>query len=442
MSQERLFSDPPLPAPVPDACSPARSSGRPRLREANRTQLSLESVDLDSLLPDDHRVRLLWAAVERLDLTAFLETVRACEHTVGRSATDPKILVCLWLYATSDGVGSAREVERLCREHLAYRWICGGVTVNNHLLSEFRVGHRVALDGLMTQVLGKLMAAGLVTLDRVAHDGMRVRASAGASSFGRRSTLDACLHAAKEHVAALAQEIHDPELPARRRAARVRAAQDRIERVEAALAEMPEAEARQKRAQGARRGKEPRVSTTDVDARVMKMADGGFRPAYNVQLSADVDSRFIVGARVVTVGSDVAQLGDSIEEIWRRMGRRPKQMLVDGGYVNLDAIDAAEAQDITIYAPVRAPRAHDADKYERKERDTDLTFEWRTRMATDEGKAIYRDRAATIETVNGDLRLHRGLDRLLVRGAPKVICVTLWAVLAYNLLRLHPAVLG
>lgn len=414
----------------------ARRRGSPRLRIAKRDQLGLEVVDLDSLIPEDHPARNLWAAVEQLDLALFYEPIEAREGVAGRPATDPKMLVCLWLYATADGVASARELDELCRRHAAYKWICGGVSVNHNLLAAFRVGHEQALDELLTEVLGKLMAAGLVTLRRVAHDGMRVRASAGASSFRRKLRLKDYVKAARKHVAALKAEAREPGQRDRQEAAQLRGAEDRRRRVEEALAKVPEAEAVKRRQNDAKdRKKEPRVSTTDPQARVMKMGDGGFRPAYNLQISTDVDGRFIVGVEVSTVGSDARLATPALDEIERRTGVLPDEFLVDGGFVSIQAIDDAERRGVTVYAPPPKPRKTTIDPYARKKGDTERTAAWRARMATDEAKEIYKERAATAETTNADLRCRRGLDRLLVRGADKVTSVLLWGALAYNLLR-------
>jgi len=430
MSQQDLFD---VPAP---AKAEVENAGRPRLRTVRREQLGLEVVDVDTLIPDDHPARLLCSAVECLDLSAFYAPIRAREGAPGRPATDPKLLVSLWLYATVDGVGSARELERLTREHAAYRWICSNVTVNHHLLAEFRVGRAGALDDLLSQVIGKLMAAGLITLNRVAHDGMRVRAAAGAASFRRMARLRDFVAAARAHIDTLKASIHDPGQRTRREAAQLRAAEERQRRVEQALGAIPAVEATKNRQTNRKkRGKEARVSTTDAEARVMKMPDGGFRPAYNVQLSSDVDSRFIVGVGVTNVGSDAGQLLPALDDIERRTGVRPRELLVDGGFVNIAAIDAAAKRGVSIYAPVPEPRVAGIDKHARKPEDTDASAEWRARMASAEAKDVYKDRAATAETTNADLRCHRGIDRLVVRGTGKVLTVTLWAALAYNLLR-------
>jgi transposase len=436
MSQRELFDVP------EETVSSERPRGAPRVRQTKREQLGLEVVDLDTLIPDDHPARLLCAAIEHLDLRLFYEPIEAREGRAGRPATDPKILVGLWLYATAEGVSSARELDELCRHHAAYKWICGGVTVNHHLLADFRVGHEAALDELFSEVLGKLMAAGLVTLRRVAHDGMRVRASAGAASFRRRPRLQDFVKAARKHVTELKAEANAPGQRDRREAAELRGAEDRLRRVEAAMAKMVEAEAtKQRRNDPKARKVEPRVSTTDPDARVMKMGDGGFRPAYNVQLSTDVDGRLVVGVHVSSAGSDARLMEPALDDIERRTGHVPDELLVDGGFASLASIDAAAARDVTVYAPVPRPRNATADPHERKKSDTDATAEWRERMRYEESKEIYKERAATAETTNADLRRHRGLDTILVRGVGKVTSLALWAALAHNLLRVPIAAL-
>jgi len=433
MAQRNLFGDD---GDAQAGNEPARPRGNPRLRTAQREQLGLQVVDVDSLIPEDHPARTLWAAVEKLDLTLFYEPIEARDGVAGRPATDPKMLVCLWLYATADGVASARELDELCRRHAAYKWICGGVSVNHNLLAAFRVGHEQALDELLSEVLGKLMAAGLVTLRRVSHDGMRVRASAGAASFRRKPRLKDFVKTARKHVEALKAQAAEAGHRERREAAELRGAEDRRRRVEAALAKMPEAEETKRRQNDAKdRAKEPRVSTTDPEARVMKMGDGGYRPAYNLQLSTDVDSRFIVGVGVSTKGSDAQLMTPALDDIERRTGDLPDELLVDGGFVSIEAIDAAERRGVTVYAPPPKPRNPTIDPHARKPRDTDRTAEWRARMATDDAKEIYKERAATAETTNADLRCKLGVDRLLVRGLGKVTSILLWAALAKNLLR-------
>src|SRR5919204_5108024 len=162
----------------------------PRYQTANRAQVELYPSDVEALLPPGHAARLVWHFVEGLRLDAFYGAIRAREGGPGRPPIDPKILIALWLYATIDGVGSARELDRLCGAHDAYRWIRGGVSVNHHTLGDFRVGHHATLNDLLTQSIAALIKRNVVTLTRVAQDGTRVRASAGLRSFRRRPTLE------------------------------------------------------------------------------------------------------------------------------------------------------------------------------------------------------------------------------------------------------------
>ncbi|HTD27734.1 MAG TPA: IS1182 family transposase, partial [Candidatus Elarobacter sp.] len=405
-----------------------------RIVTANRAQLQLRPQDLESLLPADHRARALWMVVDRLDLSRFYAAIQARGSDPGRPAIDPKVLVALWLYATSEGVGSARELARLCERHDAYRWLCGGVRVNHHTLSDFRVEYGAALDALLTQVLGVMLHQGLVRLERVTQDGMRVRASAGAASFRREATLRRCVEAAREQVAAVKEAGERPADPrtARQQAAAARAAREREKRVTRALAELPAA--RDAKREDAAKAK-ARVSMTDPDARVMKMADGGYRPAYNVQLATAVEGRVIVGVQVTNAGTDLAQLTPMRAAVEQRTGQQPREYLVDGGFVQLESIAAAAADGVTVYAPVRKPPRADIDPHVAKPTDAPAVAAWRVRMGTEDAKTIYKDRAAVAETVNADLRAHRGLNRLPVRGLAKVQCIAVWAALTYNVLR-------
>jgi transposase len=408
--------------------------GKPRLVRANRHQVRLESRSLDQLIPLDHRARTLWLASEKLDLSAFYDEIDAVEAGPGRPAIDPRILLVLWLYAISEGVGSARQLSRLCVEHDAYRWITGGLEICHRVLSDFRVHHGEKLDQLLSGLLAALMKAGVVTLRTVAQDGTRVRASAGAASFRREKSLKRCLREAKQQVEVLKTRLDDEDetTDQRKRAARERTARQREESVARALEALKEVE--ESRRRNGKKG-EPRASTTDPDARVMKMADGGFRPAYNCQLATDVDSRLIVASRASNSGGDMGQVEPTLEEIRERLGAKPENYLVDGGYAKRESIDHLTDEEITIYAPPQHnPKTRDPNK-PRQRVDSPQVAAWKDRMQTDEAKAIYKLRAATIETVNGDLKDHRGLTRFRVRGLDRVQSVLTLAVLTYNLLR-------
>jgi len=421
----------PSPEERPEGPGP---EAEPRLERPNREQLELRSVDLESMLPADHRARVVWEFVAGLDLGPLYREIKAVEGHAGRPAIDPAILMALWLYATVDGVGSARALARLCEEHDAYRWICGGVSVNYHTLADFRVEHPEYLDQQLTTSVAALMAEGLVTLTRVAQDGVRVRASAGAASFRREPRLEAYWAEAAAQVAAVRQELEDdPGATTRRQAAaRQRAATERQQRVAKALEQVAELQAQKKAAER----EKARASTTDPEARVMKMADGGFRPAFNGQFATDTATQIILGVDASNVGSDRGQLAPMADQLQGRFGTAPTEMLVDGGFVTLEDISAVAQPEVgcTVYAPVPAPRDAGRDPYQRRPGDSEAVAQWRERMGTAAAKAIYKERAATSECVNAIAR-NRGLQQFLVRGLPKIKAVLLWFALAHNLMR-------
>jgi transposase len=429
--------------------------GRPRLRMAERRQVELRAVSLDDLVAADHRVRLVWDFVEGLDLTPLYAEIKAVAGRPGHPPADPRILVALWLYATVKGIGSARELARLCEEHIAFQWLCGGVGMNHKTLSDFRGAQGPVLEILLVDSFAALIKAGVASLDRVAQDGVRVRASAGAASFRRHATLEACHQRAKTEVERLRRELDaDPGAASRREAAaRRRAVEDRERRVGEALAitEAFQAEhherARRRAERAAKRGetddgkqpepepkpeKEPRASTTDAEARVMKMADGGFRPAYNVQFAGDTRSGAVAGVAVDNSGSDMGKMAPMNDALAAAYGTRPAEHLADGGFAKLDDIETLAEAGVTTYVPVPAPRDRSRDRHTPRPDDPPAVAAWRKRMGTDEAKAIYKERAATAECVNAQAR-NRGLIRFLVRGLDKVKAVALWHALAHNM---------
>lgn len=404
----------------------------PRLRRPDRAQVLLEPVCLEERLAAEHPARSVWAVVERLDLTKFHDAIAARGETPGRSATDPKLLVALWLFATIENIGSARRLEELCQKHDAYRWLCGGLNVNHHTLSDFRVLHEKALDDLMSQVIAALVERDVVKVSRLSQDGLRTRASAGSSSFRREKTLRRLLDEARAHVEAVKQQADEaPADATRQAAARARAARERVERIEAAVAVLPELQAVKEHHTGKpSQQREARVSTTDPEARRMKLGNGGIAPAYNVQFGVDTASRAIIGVDVTNSGSDQSQSEPLRQQVERRTGRKVKEHLFDGGFVKKELIDRAEASGVAIYAPL--PTGQDGQPCTQGRNDPPGVTAWRQRMATPQAQAIYKERAATVETVNAETKTYRGLSRFLVRGLNKVRCVTLWSALAYN----------
>jgi transposase len=411
-------------------------SGPARVRRPDRSQILMEPCCLEDRLAPDHPARTIWEVVKKLDLSAFYASIAARGSDPGRAATDPALNIALWLYAAVEGVGNGRELDRLCREHDAYRWLCGGVSMNYHTLNDFRVGHAEALDQLFTTVLATLMHHDVVKVHRISQDGMRVRTSAGASSFRRKTSLEERLAQARAHVEALKRQAEEvPGESARQRAAQERAARDRAARLQAALAEFPKIEeirARQSKAQQAKH-REPQVSCTDPEARKMKMSHGGFHPAYNVQTATDTQSRAILAIEVTNHGTDHGEDAPLRAQVRRRTGQMPKEHLLDGGYIDRKGIEQASREGVDLYMPL--PKTAGGGQVCRKHRqDSPGVRAWPRRMLSDEGREIYKLRASTSETVNADLKAFRGLHAFAVRGLAKVRCVALWSALAYNIL--------
>jgi len=416
-------------------------SGTPRLRQANRRQIEFRACAWNDLLPDDHAARVVWHFVDGLDLSPLLERIKSVEGLPGTPPIDPRILMALWLYATLRGVGSARELDRRSGEQgeIPFRWICGGVSVNHHTLSDFRTQHVEFLDKVLTDSVAALLEQELVEMDRVAQDGMRVRASAGAASFRRKPTLEECLVEAEAQIEALKKELEsDPAAGGRReQAARQRAAEERRDRVKQALERMPEAEAKKKKDEKDK----ARVSTTDPEATVMKMGDGGFRPAFNVQFATDTKTQVITGMEVTNCGSDQGEMLPMVEQLQERYDKVPDEYLVDGGFAKKEDIERLDpdpdddtSSGTTVYAPVQKPKKETRDPHQPRESDSPKIAAWRTRMGTEEAKQIYKERAATAECVNAIAR-NRGLHQFNVRGLLRVKAVILWYVIAHNLMR-------
>ena len=443
--QPALFPDPSCDVADQAAAKPAGDalfaaearSATPRLRLPQREQGQMFLESHEQRVEADHVVRTVWAFVEQVDLSPLLNDIKAVEGVRGRDANDPRILLALWLYAAIEGVGSARQLDRLCRDHRAYQWICGEVSVNYHTLADFRVEHGTLLDQILAQSLAGLTREGLVDINTVAQDGMRVRASAGASSFRREATLNEHLKDAADHLQTLKTEVEENpgKLDAARKAAQLRAAREKTERLEKALENVREiAASREARKPGD--GAQARASSTDPEARRMKMPDGGTRPAYNAQFSTATGSGIIVGVQTSNSGVDANELEPMLDHIESSCGQRPKTALADGGYNTKDNIDLAHERKIILLTPLKAEQKQlDAGKnpYTPKRGDSDAVKAYRARMATDEAKTHYKLRGQTAEWVNAQAR-SSALYMLKVRGKEKVQAVLLMFALAHNLL--------
>lgn len=422
-----------------------------RLRQPERRQPGFEVVDLESLVVEDHPVRAVWSFVEGLDLTWFYDRIKARGETPGRPATDPRMLLALWLYATVDGVGSARALNRLCEQHSIYRWICGGVSVNHTLLSEFRADSGEFLDRLLTGSLAALMAEGLVKLDEVITDGTKVRAAASRSSMRSVERLADLQAQAEERVSALRRELDaDPAAGERRLLQRrLSGAQDRARRVAAALAKRPAATAPKQEEQAAggddrppdattgKKPKQARISTTDPDAKLMKMADGAVRPSYNVQVTSA--RGFVVAIEPVEQGNDRGLAPAMVAQVERRCGKSPGRLLADVGAMTApDIVGFAQTHpDMQVFSP--PPARKEGSKPESKARyernraaEPQCLKDWRERMDSQAGQAIYKRRSDT-EHIHGRMK-NRGFGRMFVRGLSKVRSVCLLHAIAHNLI--------
>lgn len=419
----------------------SREAGKARLREPVRDQVELRAVDLEGLLPPDHAVRIIWAYVEKLDLRALEDAIGAREHTPGQAPASPRLLLALWLYAISEKIGSARALARLCESHDVYRWLCGGVSVNYHGLADFRTAHPELLDRLLTENVASLSVAGVINLDEVAQDGVRVRASAGTSSFRRRKKLHKELRKARRLVEQLKNETDDDPQASNRRikAAEQRAAREREARVAAALDKLAEIEAeRERRAKTNKKQvakqTQPRASTTDPDARVMKMAAGGFRPAYNCQIVTAAGGQIVIVAEAKTVGSDRGLIRPILDKVKQRYDRWPKRHLVDGGFNKNEDTEWAADNGVKVYGPPSRSK-HQHDPYQPRADDGPGVAAWRARMNSPHGKSVYKRRGRT-EWINAQLR-NWGLYQFNVRGTDKVTTVLRWFALANNILAGH-----
>lgn len=418
-----------------------------RLRAVNRDQLSFRGESLDQMLPPDHPVRDVWALVCGWDVSAFLAAVKSVPGKAGAPAFDPRVLMTLWIQAILDGYSSARELTDLCEKHLVYRWICGDEPVNYHTLADFRSSPEQDVDALLTQVVAAAFVAGLASPVQVAQDGMKVRANAG--KYRRKPKLDEYLSEAKAQVEALKERPDDRDggsgVSRRAQASRERAATERYERLKHARDELVKlTEANAKRAADSRHraaAVDParlRVSTTDPEARKMRMSDCGIRSAFNVQFATTTQGGIIAGVAVTNAATDHGLMGGMMDQVERRTGVRPKAILVDNGFAVREEITALEKRDIRVYAPVKdeaKAKAVGRDPYAARRGDTTEVAAWRQRMGTEDAKAIYRRRGPTAEWANAQCR-NRGLVQFRLRGLAKVTREATWYVLSHNIGRI------
>jgi transposase len=418
-----------------------------RVLRPERSQPRWDVVHLDTQLPPDHLARVVWSLVSGLDLSELYARIKARDEVAGRPASDPTVVLALWLYATLAGIGAARMLERLCEYHAAYRWICGGVPVNHNMLSAFRRESGAALDRLLTRGVSGLIAEGLVTLEEAAIDGTKVRARAGRGSLAQGKKLAKLEAAVAQRVATLKSELDDAPEAAERRdrervlraaeehAARLKRAQERLVALQQEKAERAKRHAKEETEKSA-----PSVSTSDPEVRSMRMPDGSIQPAWNVQVATA--NGFIVAIEPTDRRKDSGLAMQTVEQIERRCGVTPERLLADATAITQGEIEqlSQRCPKLRVYSPPPKERETVTAETLRKRRwkhrhEPEAVKEWRERMATDAGKAVYRRRKLT-EHAHAKMK-NRGFGRMPVHGIAGVRVVCLLHALAHNLLQAH-----
>jgi transposase len=422
-----------------------------RFIRADRVQTRFDFIDLEALLPSDHRARIVMRFVEGLDLSALYDAIKAREGEPGRPPPDPAVLMGLWLYATIEGVGSARQLDRLAQSDLAYRWIAGGVPLNYHGLADFRVAHVEVLDRLLTESVTALIKAGVISLTEIAVDGTKVRANASRGSFKTADRLARIEAAVEQRLSTLKAEIEkDPKASSQRRlAAKERAAREVKERADRARAALDKVRAEKERRakthpqDEAKKKSEPSASLSDPDARIMRFPDNAVRPAYNAQVAGTPRKGIIVSVEMTDRRNDSGLAMPMVDDMVRRYGETPENLLIDTHYATSDdiaALAAHPAGPVTVFAPLPTERddvkpATLASRRSKRAREPESVKEWRSRMGTQAGQDTYRLRKL-IERLNAHLKNH-GFGFMPVRGLLKAKAIALWHALANNLMAAH-----
>ena len=410
-------------------------STNPRIKTAVRNQYEMSFL-LDDLIPNDHLAKDVWRYVEKLDLSIILNKIQATEGVAGRPAIDPKILLTLWLFATLKNISSSRVIEEYIKEHNAFKWICGGVNVGYHVISDFRSEHGDQLNDLLVQSVAVLSKNGIISLEKVSQDGMRVRANAGSGSFRREATLESNLLLAQMLLDDLNEELkrNPGECKSRLAAAQHRAIKEKAENLESAINNLHElrTDKNKRKKLTIQESRDVRSSSTDPEARVMKMADNGFRPAYNVQFITCNKGKAIICADVINKGSDSGQIAKMVNKVIETYKIVPSCWLTDTGYDSHKDVEKLNKLGIKNYSPIKYKKKNDSELKKALQTESPSIREWKERMESEEGKKIYKERGETAEFANAQTR-NKGFQQFLVRGLEKVKCVTLIYAIAHNM---------
>lgn len=361
------------------------AASKPKFIQLNRQQSYWGEIDLENLIGSDHPARAIWELTGRLDLSSFEQGVRSREGTAGAPRHSPRLLVSVWVYGYSEGIGSARALERMMRYEPGLRWLCADDPINYHTLSDFRSSQKEKLNELFAEVLGVMDEEGLIDLGRLMQDGTKVRAVASKASFHRAGTLrNKC-----EQARALVEELEKQSEKEsgeneekRRTSAKRRAAQQRLQRMESSLEEL---KVRQETVAPGKR-EEVRISDSEPEARKMLQTDGGFAPSYNVQITTEAKSKMVVGIEVVNQANDTQELVPALDRVQEQYGVQPEQMVADGGYATRENVEATESRQVQLVAPWKDDASREAGA--RKTNELDPEFAPSKFRIMEEGKEL------------------------------------------------------
>ena len=416
-----------------------------------RYQLEMNVSCLDQLIPQEHRARAVWDFVDKMDTSPCFLDINSFYGEAGRPASSPKVLFALWIYSILDGNTSARKLEELCKNHNVYKWIAGGIPINRTMLAEFRSTNSIKFDDLLTNCLAVMVQAGLIKDEDFSQDGTRVKANAGFGSFRRMETLENL----NEEITNYLKELHAKDAASayerRQKEAEIRIEEERRNRVGEALKNLEQAIDLKKK-QGEKIGQPPkeeelkdvRASTTDPEVRKMKMGDGGFRLAYNVQFATGLNSRVIYGVDVVNTldpGTAPRMMG-RVHSRLRVLGLQgAKNWFGDAAYSGKDDIDVVAYffPDCRYYAPPKTKKGIDPKKPQKG--DSEAVSKWRKLIGTEDVENSYKQRSSTAEYSNAAVK-NKGMTKFSMRGLVKVKGEAITYAIAQNVARFFDLING
>lgn len=415
-------------------------AARYKLNKPCRNQTEFRITCLDDLVAKDHKVRIIWDFVNEMDISVCFEDIYSFDGAVGRSTADPKILLTLWIYSILDGNCSARKLEELCENHDVYKWICGGISVNRTSLAEFRSQNPRKFDELLTSCLAVMVKFGLINDADFSQDGTKVKANAGYNSFSREDSLKDIEAKLTNYISQLKlEEKANPSIYEKRKMA---AAVEKQNRVKSALRNLEETKCERIK-NGIKNGDRPtgdelqkvRASVTDPDVRKMKMGDGGFRLAYNLQFATGLDSRVIYGVHVVKTldpGTPPAVMAQVSERLKKLNLSAIKNWIADCAYSAKIDIETAALlfPNCSYYAPPKLKKGLDPTK-ENIKKDSEAVKKWRKMINSETTKEIYKKRCSTAEFSNMHAK-NQSLNEFSVRGLVKVKGMALLHAIAQN----------